>query len=690
MSHRALRCLALPFGLFASLVVATSAVSAQDTAAVPQAATPEAPAPQDARLAPLKDLDGYFPMTVPPTKEAWEARAEKLRTQMKVALGLLPEPTRHPLQPKITKTVERDGYQVQAVMLETFPGLYLTGSLYLPAESAPGKNAAGKRPAILCPHGHWSNGRFYDAGEAGVRKEIAAGAERFETGGRYPLQARCVQLARMGCVVFLYDMLGYADNGAPLSLDLVHGFKTQRPELSSPDRFGFFSAQAEMRGWSPMGLQTYNSTRALDFVLSLPNVDPDRVGVTGASGGGTQTMILSAIDPRVDAAFPAVMVSTAMQGGCTCENASYLRIGTGNIEFAALTAPRPLGMSGADDWTKEIETKGLPELRQLYDMLGAPKNVRGKYFHFPHNYNNLSRMFMEDFFNEHFGLGAPAPVIEDDYVPLSKWDATVWTAEVPQPASGEEAELALLKNLEQDRLAQELTPELRQQGWGVLLGKKLPEADDLELQAGEPKEENGARVLSGTLVKKSLGERLPVQVLLPKNSPSDLKVSKALVWTDRRGIASLRTAEGSFDPAVAKALEEGYAVYAIDVLRQGDEQAPVVANPRQFAGYTLGYNYPLVVERAHDVACLTLLAAKQSAPDARIDIHAGDSASYWALPAAYLVRDKIASVSLPSREERFAKITEIRDVNFLPFAIRYGDLEGLAGLCGEEKVTYRE
>ena len=112
-----------------------------------------------------------------------------------------------------------------------------------------------------------------------------------------------------------------------------------------------------------MGLQTYNSIRALDWFSGLPDVDPKRIGVTGASGGGTQTFILCAIDPRPAVAFPAVMVSTAMQGGCTCENACYLRVGTGNVEIAALIAPRPLGMTAADDWTKEIATKGLPELQ---------------------------------------------------------------------------------------------------------------------------------------------------------------------------------------------------------------------------------------------------------------------------------------------------------------------------------------
>src|SRR5262249_47508999 len=151
-------------------------------------------------------------------------------------------------------------------------------------------------------------------------------------GARYPLQARCAQLARMGCVVFHYDMVGNADSTA-----VAHAA-------------GFTDADALLRLQSAMGLQTWNSVRALDFLTSLPDVDPRRIGVTGASGGGTQTFILCAIDDRPAVAFPAVMVCTQMQGGCVCENAPYLRQGTGNVEVAGLFAPKPLGMTGANDW----------------------------------------------------------------------------------------------------------------------------------------------------------------------------------------------------------------------------------------------------------------------------------------------------------------------------------------------------
>ena len=149
--------------------------------------------------------------------------------------------------------------------------------------------------------------------------------------------------------------------------------------------------------------------RAVDFLASLPDVDPARIGVTGASGGGTQSLLLAAIDDRVAAAVPAVMVSANMQGGCICENASLLRVGTNNIELTALAAPRPVAAVAANDWTHDFMTKGLPELKTIYTLAGAPDAVAGQHFNFPHNDNQVSREYAYNWFNRVFTLGQPRP-----------------------------------------------------------------------------------------------------------------------------------------------------------------------------------------------------------------------------------------------------------------------------------------
>src|SRR5205085_9077635 len=338
-----------------------------------------------------------------------------------------------------------------------------------------------KAPGVLFPHGHWPDGRFIDIGRQAVRKEIVIGSERFENGGRSLLQALPVQVARMGCVCFHYDMIGYADS-QQLSFEPGHRFAKQRPEMNTAESWGLFSPQAEAHVQSIMGLQTWNSVRALDFLLSLPEVDPSRIAMTGASGGGTQTMLLAAIDPRIAVSFPAVMVSTAMQGGCTCENASLLRVNTGNIEFAALFAPKPQGMTCANDWTKEMPTKGFPELKQLYALLGAPDKVmlkRGE--HFPHNYNAVSRSAFYTWLNRHFKLGQKEPVIEHDYEPLKRDQLTVWDAQHPAPkANDADFERQLLRQLNEDAQKQLAAEQRTSEGFRKTYGSAL----DIVLDGG--------------------------------------------------------------------------------------------------------------------------------------------------------------------------------------------------------------
>src|SRR5205809_6856836 len=302
------------------LVLALSVAATSIIAGAAPRVLPEGKLPNDIRLEPLKDLDGYFPFQPPKSKREWEKRAERVRRQILISQGLWPMPTKTPLNAVIHGKIDRGEYTVEKVYFESTPGFFVTGNLYRP------KNVTGKAPGVLFAHGHWADARLSESTEVELRRELADGEERFEQGGRSRFQSMSVQLARMGCVVWQWDMHGHSDS-PQRSMALVHGFKTKRPGMNKTENWGLFSPQAETHLQSVMGLQTWNSIRSLDFLLSLPEVDPERVACTGASGGGTQTFILSAIDPRVKVAFPAVMVSTAMQGGCTCENASLLRIG---------------------------------------------------------------------------------------------------------------------------------------------------------------------------------------------------------------------------------------------------------------------------------------------------------------------------------------------------------------------------
>ena len=163
-----------------------------------------------------------------------------------------------------------------------------------------------------------------------------------------------------------------------------------------------------------MGLQLWNSIRAIDFVSSLPEVDPGRIAATGASGGGTQTFLLMAVDDRVKAAAPVNMISAIMQGN-GCEEAPNLRVGAFNVMFAATMAPRPLLMvSATGDWTRNTPKEEFPAVQGIYRLLDAEQNVESVQIDQGHNYSKESREAVYGFFNAKL-LGANGPVTEQRY-----------------------------------------------------------------------------------------------------------------------------------------------------------------------------------------------------------------------------------------------------------------------------------
>ncbi len=579
------------------------------------------------------------------------AATERRRLAMKVALGIWPTPTKTPLNAVVHGLQDHGNYTIEKVYFESLPGFYVTGNLYRP------KGFEGQHPAVISPHGHFQDGRFGDQGRDHVRREIMVGAERFEVGGRNPIQARCVQLARMGCVVFNYDMIGYCDS-VQLSFDLAHRFARQRPELNRPEEWGLFSPQAESMLQSVMGLQAWNSIRALDWISQLPNVDPDRIAVTGASGGGTQTFILGAIDPRPAVLVPAVMVSTAMQGGCTCENASLLRINTGNIEFAALIAPRPLCLTAANDWTREMPTKGFPELKEQYERLGAGDQIElHPLLHFGHNYNYVSREVMYQFLNHHLQLGLAEPVIEEDYPRLTRSELSVWDDDHPQPETGLETEIRLLKTWAADTKQQLLKArphdiatlqeyrDVVAPALDVVLGRRLTDVGAVEFDQRDKSQWDGGWLITGLLRHRPLDqdpgrpeqhEVLPIAFLVPEGWDA----GPVAIWLDPDGKDGLFEG-GQPREEVRRLVAGGVAVIGVDLMEQGELMTGVrpltetrrVENTREAAAYTCGYNTSLFAQRVQDVLTVIRFATDHPRTPSQIWLVGLEGAGPWAAAA---------------------------------------------------------
>jgi dienelactone hydrolase len=665
--------------LTALLILTTAACGfAQQTkpSKDPSRVLPPGQLPKDSRLGKPRDLyDKYHPWTPPKTLAEWKKERQRLREQVLVSQGLWPMPPKTPLKAVVHGKIDRGDYTVEKVYFQSHPGHYVTGNLYRPKRKGEPGGVSPRSPGVLCPHGHWGNARFYDAGEAAAKKLIAGGGETHMAAARHHIQARMVGLARLGCVVFHYDMVGYSDSKA-----IGH-------------RAGFTDAEASLRLQNFMGLQTWNSIRALDFLTSLPDVDTKRIGITGASGGGTQTFMLAAIDDRVTAAFPAVMVSTGMQGGCICENAEYLRIGVNNIALAALFAPKPQALSGADDWTVAIETKGYPELRQVYSLYGKPENIAAKAFpQFKHNYNQVAREMMYEWFNRHLRLGHKSPIKERDFEPLSQKELTVWTDKPPHPKDAKSAAdlRKYLTKVSDDQFAK-LVPQTKGDvrryrevvgaAARVMFGE-VPQSSDVKSSSERFLEIGKTVVYQSTLSRKSESQQIPVIAVW--QSPK----TKALVWIDGNGKSQLFAKSGKPKAAAEQLLAKDVYLVSIDPYNTGEYlsngKAKRASVNQTYAGYTFGYNHSLLTDRVRDILAVSAGGREKGKTT---DLLGTGDAGVWTLLAAAQLGKKVDRVIVDLNGFSFRKLNSTADANFLPGALKYGGLGGLAALAAPTELV---
>lgn len=345
----------------------------------------------------LSNLSMYYN-----NQTTWEARAERIRKGIIDGAGLISIPKNTALKPIIHSKRIHEGYTVENVSFESLPDFFVTGNLYRPTE------ARASYAAILSPHGHGNQ------------------PPRFSEN----VQKRAASLARMGAVVLTYDMVGYGE-----------------------------SDQCDHKHPMGLALQTHNSMRAIDFLLSLPGVDSTRIGVTGESGGGTQTFLLTALDNRVAVSVPVVMVSAHFFGGCTCESGMPVHRSrshqTSNVEIAALAAPRPmLLVSDGQDWTKNTPRVEYPHIRNIYRFYGKESLVENVHLvNEGHDYGISKRKAAYNFLAKHLGLSIDKIIngtgaIDESFVTIENRESMqAFNAAYPRPANavkGNEAVSSLL------------------------------------------------------------------------------------------------------------------------------------------------------------------------------------------------------------------------------------------------------
>jgi dienelactone hydrolase len=581
---------------------------------------------QDARNTEIITTDTHLGLPEFTSLNAWEERKTFLRNQVLVASGLSPMPEKCPLNPQIFGKIEDKDYTIEKVLIETLPGFYLGGNLYRP------RNGRSKHPGVLNPQGHWPYGRL-------------------ENEPLYSGPSLGISLARQGYVVFAYDMVGYNDT------------------IQVPHRFG----NAEQRLWSfgPLGLQLWDSIRALDFLASLDDVDANDLGVTGASGGGTQTFLLAAVDDRVRFGSPVNMVSAIMQGGDLCENAPGLRLGTSNVEIAAMFAPKPmLLVSATGDWTRNVPREEFPAIKRIYDLYGKGDQVEVVQIDEKHNFNRPSREAVYRFFAKHHpGLTDSRELSEHDIeAPMVQEMSVLSNRTLPADALDLDGVFALWLKVAQSQNQQTRDREF--------LRNRLRQTLAVEMPKDVIADVKGRSIV---LSRESKKDRVPGIWIEGHKKTGQV----AIVVNPDGSSAALES------DAVKRIEREGGAVLLPDVFQTGSAKAPRPGDPavgpvprlkddadeeeraNAAAGYGkfLTFNASVDAARVQDILTAIAYAGRH---DRRVELYANGDPALWATFAA-AVSDIPVSLHLADVPEVNSNSDYVRHFN-VPGILRAGGL----------------
>ncbi|MEW6234247.1 MAG: acetylxylan esterase [Candidatus Omnitrophota bacterium] len=598
----------------------------------------------DRRLKPVRRIEDFYPFPdYGQNREKWLERKQSLNDHIFVSMGAFPQPQKTPLNANIFGRIERDDYTVEKVYFESFPGFYATGNLYRP------KGKPGPFPAVLCPHGHWEQGRLVNTDNNSI-------------------PGRCINFAKQGYVCFAIDMVGYVD-----SKQIEH-------------RWG---GPAEwLWGLSAHGLQFWNSVRAVDFLESLPDVDRERIACTGASGGGTQTYTLMAVDRRIKAAAPVNMLSAHYQGGCICENAPNLRVAANNVEYGAMMAPRPLMMvSCTGDWTNETLRVEYPAIRSIYALFGAEDKVRTIQIDADHNYNRLSREAVYAAFGDWvLGEKDASKFKEQDFTVEKDDDLRVFSGDLPSNAKNLQQLVDYFKEQSENQL-QEVFPDnefklqaMRRRFHTSLqhvLSISFPSRSDLSIERVGYVKQSAFDVEKIILGRKGAGDQIPGELFIPKQ-PSESAQGTVLVHEKGKS-AFIDPQTGAPGTLLQSLLDSGQEVFLPDVFMTGEYDSPFQKAVRdENVSMFLTYNQTETALWAQDI--LTSLAYLDSRFEVeKIHLAGVGDAGLWCLLAAPFA-PQLQSVAVDAAKFISGEDEPFLQRLFVPGLRRAGDVRAAQAL----------
>ncbi|MDI1312943.1 prolyl oligopeptidase family serine peptidase, partial [Prosthecobacter sp.] len=546
------------------------------------------------------------------TKADAEAYVKSVQERIRECFGPLPEKT--PLNAKVTKTLERDGYRIENIVFESRPGYLVTGNFYFPT------NSKGPVPGVIGVCGHSLNGKAAEA-----------------------YQSFAQGLARQGQACFLIDPVGQGERFQYLNEKLgsrLGGGTTEHNQMGAPQ-----ALIGEFLGtWF-----VWDAMRALDYLLTRKEIDPQHLGVTGNSGGGTQTTWLCGMEPRFTMGAPSCFVTTFRRDA---ENElpqdmeqcppRVLAHDLDHCDFLAAMAPKPVIILAQekDFFDNRGSTESYERLKKLYTLLGKPENIQLHMGPDPHGYTQSNREAMYRFFGKATGIPAAAA---EPAITLEK-DEDLFCTPRGQVAEAGSRTLMTFTREKADDLAAGRKPLS-----GAALQKSVREVLKLATLGDSPPDYRilrsaGARkypikgyctyAVETEPMMQALVTRLSAEALtsrLPRGQ------SKAVLYISHRSAdAELRS-----DPFVKEliAAAPDAAFFACDVRGIGDSQ-PNTCGANQFLGlYGSHYFYaaysqmldrPLLGQRVFDVLrVLQLLAAA-----GHTEIHLAGQ-GWGALPAAF-------------------------------------------------------